>query len=565
MNLYNFEDLIDLNVIEKGRICWENDFVLFLEGIGENSFTAEVRGAENYKIQVLLDTSNGIISAACNCHHTGSYCKHIIAVLYKLRDLSENGLKGFRKQEKPSVNNAESDLRKLLIEKSNNELVDFLISLTNQYKEINSQIRLQFFSGDEGEEIKLCKELIEMYIKQNSDKDGYVSYYQSFEAVKGAKIVMKKARDIFFSHNYYHSIGIILCVIHELMKLMRCSDDSGSVVGDLLHESFDLIEDIIVNEQNIGSTEKQKLFYKLMEESSNKRYDNWIEFRLSLMENSVYLAFSPELRSLLEHKLESILENKQTKLLCTNHLKERVNLIKYKLIEKYEDKRKAEDFIQRNLNNTCFRKIAINNAFNDHDYSLAINLALQGEEQDKQIAGLVWQWKAFRYDAYKLSGQLKEQRSLAMDFILEGDFEYYIELKNNYSKEEWKKIYPEIISVIEDNKRTFISSYTNILIEEGEFRKLLDYVRANPSSLELFNNHLTPKFEKEIYEIFNTYIEEISSRAASRKDYNVVCNMLRRLCSAVRREDMAATVKHLLDEYSDKPEFCNELRNLQLS
>lgn len=564
MNLNNFEDFIDLNIIEKGREYYENDSVIGLQKLKENTFKGEIQGTNIYKVLITVNEDSDLLSAECDCAYEGAYCKHVIAAFYEIRDILSGALKHYKNEKLALNNKINGDVNHILAQRSKDELIEFIILLTNQYEELKQQILLKFFSGTEGEELKLCRELIDTYIKQNSDKDGFVTYHQSFEAVKGVRIVLSRAKEEFLKNKYYHSVEIVLCVIHEIMKLMQFSDDSGGVVNSLLHESFDLIDDIIIDDHNISSSEKQKLFYKLLEESSNKRYNDWIEYRLNLMEDCVYLAATPDLRSLLENKLKSLLESSKDLILDKNHLEERVKLIIYNMIEKYQDKKASDDFIQINLEYPAFRKQAINNALKNKNYELVIKLALEGEEQHKRLIRLKREWKGFRYDAYKQSKQLQNQRALALDFIVDGNFEYYAELKNTYTIEEWKSIYPDIIKAIEDKGRTFISSYSSILVEEHEFKKLLDYVRQNPSSLILYYNYLIPEFSNEVYDIFRGYILETASKATSRKDYHVVCSIIKKLSNAGGEDAANEIIDMLMTKYNHKPAFKDELQKIQL-
>ncbi len=57
-------------------------------------------------------------------------------------------------------------------------------------------------------------------------------------------------------------------------------------------------------------------------------------------------------------------------------------------------------------------------------------MALEGEKQDKQYAGLVSNWKKIRYIAYKELLLKEEQEKLAKELLLAGDFEYYIIIMN---------------------------------------------------------------------------------------------------------------------------------------
>ena len=89
-----------------------------------------------------------------------------------------------------------------------------------------------------------------------------------------------------------------------------------------------------------------------------------------------------------------------------------------------------------------------------------------------------------------------------MDFILDGSFEYYKELKGTYDSKEWLSVYPKIIFMLENQKKTYNGVYTQILIEEGEKQKLFEYVKARQSSVESFYEHLIPEYREEVFSVY---------------------------------------------------------------
>jgi hypothetical protein len=229
------------------------------------------------------------------------------------------------------------------------------------------------------------------------------------------------------------------------------------------------------------------------------------------------------------------------------------------MIEQYAGQKAAQEFIGQNLQYSEFRIMAIENAMKKKDYDAVIKLTLDGEEKDKDSRGLVNQWKNHRYKAFKLSGRLNDLRGIAMEFILDGSFEYYKELKRTYDSGEWPSIYPRIIFLLENQKRTYQDVYTRILIEEGEKQKLLACVQARPSTIEHFYKQLIPEFKEEVYTLFLQYIEQTAARAGNRKDYQTVCGIIRNLKKAGGQEQAVEIKQKLFNKYANKPAFRDEL------
>ena len=87
MNLSNFEELIEAQIVERGHHYYQHQFVSRVERIGEFEFSAQVLGSEVYTVYLQLDEDMNIKEHSCTCPYDwGSYCKHKVATLYYIRD-----------------------------------------------------------------------------------------------------------------------------------------------------------------------------------------------------------------------------------------------------------------------------------------------------------------------------------------------------------------------------------------------------------------------------------------------------------------------------------------------
>jgi len=173
----------------------------------------------------------------------------------------------------------------------------------------------------------------------------------------------------------------------------------------------------------------------------------------------------------------------------SRYLAERIAAIRHRLILKFEGEARAAEFLEQNINFPLFREKAIKDALAKKEYDRVERLALEGEQRNREMPGLVSKWKKARYEAYRLSGRLDKQRDLAVEFILDGSFDYYKELRATYPDDEWASVYPGIIKALEGQKG-YRDNYPAILIEEGEREKLLEYVKAEPARVTRYHRHL---------------------------------------------------------------------------
>ncbi len=572
MNLHNFEIHIDKKILARGYDYYEDHCVTSIKETGKNVYAAKVEGSELYTVEVELDDQADIVGSQCDCPYDwGEYCKHQAAVFFALRDIKNKT--GLSKQDaetapKSTVPKSASpqkrktlDIRKILSERTKDELIEFLMTIAAEYEEIKRQIELDFNAGNDDEEIRQSMTLIRTFIKKNSDRHGFIAYRDTWAAVKGADLVLEKARAALAKNKIKHSLELALCVIHEMMDLLESADDSNGVVGGKIEESLALIRELAEN-KGLSPANKESIFQKLIEEAAHRRFEGWSAWRLDLLGSCSGLAVTADLRNKLENYLLSIIRNGSEDSWHSRYLAERINLIRYRAIEQYDGQKKAQEFIEQNLRYSGFRKMAIENALMKKDYDLVINLTLDGQEQDKNSPGLVTQWKKYRYKAFQLSGKLDDLREIAMEFILDGSFEYYKELKRTYDSGEWLFVYPRIIHLLENQKKIYHDVYTRILIEEGEKQKLLVYVKTRPSTIEDFYQQLMPEFKEEVYTLFLQCIEQAAAGAGSRKDYQGVCAIIRTLRKAGGQEQALEIQQKLFNKYPNKSAFKDELSKL---
>jgi len=258
-----------------------------------------------------------------------------------------------------------------------------------------------------------------------------------------------------------------------------------------------------------------------------------------------------------ERQLKSIVE-KLDGSWSSRYLAERIAAIRHRLILKFEGEDRAVDFLEQNIDFPLFREKAIEDALANKEYDRVERLALEGEQHDRGMYGLINQWKEARYKAYKLSGQLDKQRNLAVKFILDGSFDCYQELKATYSDKEWVSVYPGIIKALKEQKG-YRDNYPSILIEEGEQKKLLEYVKARPAYITRYHRYLLPAFRNEVDRLFMQHILGEAQRAGNRNAYREICSLIRQFANTGATERARQVTSQLLATYPRKPAFREEL------
>ena len=573
MNLNNFESHIDPVIFERGYGYYETGAVTSIKETDNNVWEAEVEGSDAYTVDVELDALGDIIYTVCDCpYDMGEYCKHQVAVFLTLCDLM-NKKAGQEyhgqfnnkqiadqalQQTVPAEKKIDINLRRLLSERTKEELVNLLVGIAFEYEDVMSRIELSFNAGTEKDELKKSVALIRSYINKYCDSDDYIDYYDTPKAVKGAEMVLDNARYYIEMDKAEHAVDLALCVLREMTNLIENADDSDGEIGFIISQCFDLINEIIAG-PNLTTVCKDSILDKLLREDANPLYSGWSDWRLDLLNASARLADNPKRRIMVEGRLASVIRAKNKESDIDDYFTEEVHLIRYGIIDKFDGAEKGRAYIKQNIHYSQFRKNAIEAAFDEQDYEEVVRLAQNGEEQDRNKSGLVNQWREYRYKAYKQMGKTDELRELAMSFILSGSIEYYHELKSTYNASKWPDVYPGIILALEEKQRMTQPVYTEILIEEGEKEKLLEYVKKNVSRVRQYYRYLVPEYSDIVYKMFRQYIEYCAEMADSRNKYKGVCAIIRDLKKAGGRTQTAEIKEMLIKKYPRKKAFQDEL------
>jgi hypothetical protein len=411
--------------------------------------------------------------------------------------------------------------------------------------------------------------MIRSSIKQYSDRHGFVAYRNVPSAVAGAEKVMLKAEEVLEKGHRLRSVEIYFCIMHEMGDLLQACDDSGGIVGGLIQECLDAVHHSVSELESISVSDRQDIFHLLLKEATHPSLDGWSEWQLSLMESAAYLIASPAQRAMWENLLNGMENHEKSTSSFSSYFSEHAAQLRYQVIRTLDGDSEALKFLQDHLDFTTFRKIAIEDAIKNLHFDQALQLAEHGEHKDaiNGHPGLVNQWKQYRYEIYKQTRQVELQIKLAEEFTLQGDYEYYLRLKELYSKDEWAVIFESLLEKLEHNAdrnwRT-VSLYTRVLIEEKVTRRLLEYVRNNKRTVVNYYTHLVGEYAEEVFLFFVEIISEATAQSSNRKEYQKVCGMIRHLIKAGGEVHAKKVIEQLRLAYPNRPALIDELQKISV-
>lgn len=122
----SFEYHIGNTILQRGKAYYEDGHVESFEEVENGAWIATVIGSEDYFVEIEFSKRGTVKDYQCDCPYDGDLCKHVVAVLYAIRD--EQTIKLNEKQ-KTSISRNKYAIRFVKPSKST---VSISLSITDQ-------------------------------------------------------------------------------------------------------------------------------------------------------------------------------------------------------------------------------------------------------------------------------------------------------------------------------------------------------------------------------------------------------------------------------------------------
>jgi hypothetical protein len=567
LKLEQLEHSIDPVILERGVLYRQNDHIFAINEVEPRVYHAEVEGSKFYNVEIQLSSRGEVVYTLCDCpYDQGPICKHAVAVLLEIRDglTSENQAKAPSKTNSSHKRSIAVELSKL----SKDELITLLVNFSKEIGEVKQALSLRFMDADHKNSLNEYKKIIRSCIKQNSDRYGFVTYRNVHYAVVGGEQIMDKAKEVLESGNPLRASEICFCIMHEMGDLLQMCDDSDGIVGGMIQECLYLVRSATIEIEEHDPKVKSDLFQLLLKEVAHSSIKGWSDWQLSLLESAVYVMTDHAQKDLWNDAIERLVREEDNHLSDNSYFLENSAWLRYQVIGRLDGENQAQIYLQNHLEYTLFRKKAIEEAIENQDLDKALGLAKQGETKDraKGYPGLVNQWKTYQYEIYGHTHQLDKQIEIAEEFVVAGEYTYYLRLKELYSADAWGIAYERLLDDLEKSSRSWQadSLYTRVLVEESETQRLLNYVYKRKHAVLEYYPYLVSKYTDDVFVLFTQLISEEIVLSSNRKQYQKVCGMIRHLIKAGGELQAKMIIEQLCNNYPNRPAMIDELRKIKL-
>ncbi|MEG9298253.1 hypothetical protein V6B33_17455 [Mangrovibacillus sp. Mu-81] len=553
MNIHGFENHVDKTILDRGYCYYIDGNVTKASKQSENTFLFQVEGSEDYEVLVETAADGHILHSQCDCPYDfGPVCKHEVAAYFRILAMLKGDFgDGGEKEE-------HSTIHMVLDSLSKKELIDIIVNLTKDDTILKNRLMVKFSKRGNQQEFEGCRRLINSIIRIYKGREGFIQYRLTRNFVRELEEVAEKARQ---TEGVLQSLDIAVLLFEEAIGAFQYADDSGGDIGSLVDETLELIEEIT---SGVDSTDplQAEIFERLLNQVENEVLDGWSDYKIELLSICCELVDDIKLRKRLIDKIESMLDERSSDRYSHYESESMLQLL-LELTKKYGTEEEAEEFIYEHLHYTNFREQLLNKLLLEKNDQKVIEFAQEGEAKDQQYPGLISKWKKFRYLAYKNLSLREEQYLLAKEFLFQGDFSYYEELKG-LSSENKENFYTNLKQELKDAKSWQAGSmFLKLIDEENDVEELLLFVRSNPIYIEEYAHKLFDHDKEGVEEIYRGYIQAAASSSSNRKAYQTVCHILINYKRIAGKPKQVELIDELMELYKRRPAFLDELGKIK--
>lgn len=565
-SLQDFEQKIPNAILGRGLEYFEEGLVHNLARHGD-SWEAEVTGSDSYVVEVEL-LANEVAGWFCDCPYDyGPLCKHVVAVLYAIRqELQEPGSPSPKKRgRKPkSASGKKPDpIEEIVAGLPEGDLRDLLRYFSQREEGVRSHLLARYAhllpKGGRSDFQALVRSTIRSFGK---GRHGFIDYKESARLGRQLEGLLEDT-----SNDAWSQTHLAEAVITQLADVFQNADDSGGHLGQAMSVAFGLLFDLVKPGASTPGEVVDHLYQLGLRAGREARYDDfdWGKYFRNLAAQAVREpAQAAAVIELLEERMAEAREG-----FSGRYKAERAARLKLELIERWRSAEEAKQFRQEMLEFPSFRRRALEEALREGWYAEARTLAEEGIRLDRQnrLPGLVREWQTWLQRVAEAVGDEQWQAALYEEtFLAHRSMEDYHRLKALLPAEEFAEKVEQFLAHFRKGADSYQGGYFNpmaaqILVAEGRLSELMDIIAAAPS-LSLLDEYfklLAKDFKPRFLELYQICLRREMERAGNRSDYQRLCrylNTLMKLGGAAEARQLAAEWR---SAYLRRPALLDEL------
>lgn len=546
----NWEKLFDEERLIRGYDYFLRDKV-FDVIITDKYISSKVEGKRNniYEVQVNFDNDE-INSLYCTCPYSYSktYCKHMVATLYKLDEINQN--------KKDNINKSDSIFlfKDVLKDLDENKLKKYLYDNYKDNEEFTSKFINEFYSNFTYEDYldyeNMLNNIFKIDLVELYNENGF--YQESPYHRYLINFINTKIDSLYDNEHYNYVLQLIYGIYENIAEKENISEYLN--VKDILSSCNYYLEKII----DLDDMTLNVSIYDYI--LSNLKYNYDYNITPNLVGIAVDKNSSTSYLKQLDEAICSLMKQ-------DIQVNEDLLLYRYRIMNKLSYPiNDLNKFLYDNRRYYKIMDLLINKQIASNNLDTAILLL----NENREIHGKLYSLEdtSTLIDLYIFTDNYPKAVSEIKNIIFEFDIQdiTYINLLKQYqSSEEWKLSMEEIIRYYSDNNN--YNFLNQIYVNEGLYDKLYVNIRDNCllDSFDEYKNYLDEKYHDEILLLYKKEILEQAKTAKYIGAYNVIVNYLTTMLGYTGSKDVVEdTIEILKNKYKNKQMLMELLNDFQI-
>lgn len=590
MDLNTFHKHISTVTLHRGKQYYDQGAVVLLQDQEFGFWYAEVEGSQLYSVQVELSGSYQIEGYSCDCPHDVQVCKHIVAVLYELRDHIRNPFKYLIEEEEIDDSSLQKDQNVDLIDLVNRldvgDLKGFVISHALKDRHFTSALFRAFQNQNP------VTDLQEQYTQQireaarASNRQGFINRRAASTLAGKLNDYLTKASEDFLKENFKDAYIISKTVMQELVgQIIEQAEDSDGHLQNVLSDALAVIEMLALSSR--------------CDKDIKKDIHRYLANALETNDYFAHGDFGEDCFDIFRHLSAELNESEAFLALCDGNIVEPSSVWidnyrtafytkqKISFFDHIGDADQALKLINENLYIFDIRYNYVLRLIESTDYQQAKKLIYEGliiaEQSDH--AGIIFSWQKQLLRIADLESDTVTTRELSYLLAFEGIFnaEYYLKWKSTFPAHQWQaelvRLVENVVEAVEleaqqesanhwwSKNQTLLSRLAPIYIEEKLWHPLFKLVEAYPSleALLRYMHFLADDYESEVAEMLCLALILAGDKADSRSAYAQIASQMKDIIHLMpdRKPQILAAAQELRYKYPRRKAMLDEFRGIR--
>ena len=565
----NIESFFPESILEEAQALLQEDLVQAITPLGKNLWAMkvgesyeEVLQEKMFEVEIQL-RGQKVKAFTCDCDFyqqeangtNSNFCKHIVTGLFGLRKYLLQKEIAKRKKANPSpAKHKRLTTAAVLNSVAPENLKNFVRAYARNDKKFALALKSRFahIVQVENEKEKYLQLLQATFtsVKTTQDKIKYSSIKQIETVVQD---ILEHVDDAIALEHYAEATSILQALILRLAPNIKRAENHEERILDLLESTFPYFQTLI----------KKDLAPELRKEIWQFCFDNFAGG-----EHKKYGTQRYFFQLLLDLTIEKpaadlLLEKVEEQLHLTHDQKKKGELLLFQmnLLQNF-DPDALLGFVEKNLEESEILLAAISNAVQQENFKDARQLALKGMDLQKSVK------VKNQLDDFLLNIALKTQQTKDIQlyarkrFLVTYDFNYYQILKSTLAK-KWPKELKNLIITIQKQAYSPHKKETIAIIyaEEEMNKELVEYIKKIRSLdlLEKYDTQLIDEFKKEVYELYEDFLESYLRNHLGRKTSQKIKAIFYHLRQIGAKKLVQKLAKQYREQYPERHTLMEEL------